>query len=53
MESKDFINKYDYYDWINIPDGTQAAVAKYHQFSLVEYNNNPMIEALPPILSPT
>ena len=52
MESKEFINKYDYYDWINIPDGTQAAVAKYRQFSLVEYNNNPMIEALPPILSP-
>ncbi|ACK70746.1 Tn7-like transposition protein C [Gloeothece citriformis PCC 7424] len=51
MESNDFINKYSYYDWTNIPNGTQAAVAKYRQFKQVEYNNNPMIETLPPILS--
>ncbi|MEC4986111.1 MAG: ATP-binding protein [Oscillatoria sp. PMC 1068.18] len=51
MESKDFTNKYDYYDWIDIPDGTRAAVAKYRQFKQIEYNNNPIIETLPPIFS--
>jgi hypothetical protein len=51
VESNDFINKYRYYDWTNIPNGMQAAMAKYRQFKQVEYNNNPMIEALPPIFS--
>ncbi|ACK67892.1 Tn7-like transposition protein C [Rippkaea orientalis PCC 8801] len=51
MESKDFTNKYDYYNWIEIPDGTRAAVSKYRQFKQIEYNNNPIIEALPPIFS--
>ena len=51
MENKDFTNKYDYYDWIDIPNGTRSAIAKYRQFKQVEYNNNPIIEALPPIFS--
>lgn len=51
MESKDFTNKYDYYNWVEIPDGTRAAVSKYRQFKQIEYNNNPIIETLPPIFS--
>ena len=51
MESKSFTNKYEYYDWLDIPGGTNAAVAKYRQFKQIEYNHNPIIETLPPILS--
>lgn len=51
MESRDFTDKYEYYDWLDIPGGTNAAVAKYRQFKQIEYNQNPIIETLPPILS--
>ena len=51
MESNGFTDKYEYYDWLDIPGGTNAAVAKYRQFKQIEYNHNPIIEALPPILS--
>jgi hypothetical protein len=51
VENKDFTNKYSYYEWIDIPNGTRASIAKYRRFQQVEYNSNPMIETLPPILS--
>ena len=47
----DFDNKYSYYDWIDIPHGTRGAIAKYRNFHQGEYNDNPMIKALPPIFS--
>ncbi len=47
----DFNNKYTYYEWIDIPNGTRAAIAKYRNFKQKEYNNNPMIQTLPPIFS--
>jgi hypothetical protein len=37
--------------WVEIPDGEYATVAKYNDHKLPEYNNNPLIQALPPILS--
>lgn len=41
------------YEWesVEIPDGKSAAVAKYSDHKLPEYNNNPLIQALPAILS--
>jgi hypothetical protein len=51
MDNKDFIDKFSYYDWTDIPNGTRAAIAKYRHFKQSDYNNNPMIETLPPILS--
>ena len=51
MENETFPNKYTYYEWTDIPNGAKAAIAKYRQFKQVEYNNNPMTQTLPPILS--
>ena len=51
MNQMDFNNKYTYYKWIDIPNGTRAAIAKYRNFKQKEYNNNPMIQTLPPIFS--
>jgi hypothetical protein len=51
MENETFQNKHTYYEWTDIPNGAKAAIAKYRQFKQAEYNNNPMIQALPPILS--
>lgn len=39
------------WSWVKIPEGEWAAVAKYTDHKLPEYNSNPMIQALPPILS--
>ncbi len=39
------------WEWGEIPNGKRAAVAKYRDHKLPEYNSNPMIQALPPILS--
>lgn len=39
------------WSWVKIPDGEWAAVALYSDHKLPEYNGNPMIQALPPILS--
>ena len=39
------------WSWVKIPDGEWAAVAQYTDHKLPEYNSNPMIQALPPILS--
>ena len=39
------------WSWVKIPSGEWAAVAKYTDHKLPEYNSNPMIQALPPILS--
>ena len=41
------------HDWesVEISDGKSAAVAKYSDHKLPEYNNNPLIQALPVILS--
>lgn len=39
------------WEWIEIPNGERAAVAQYRDQKLPEYNSNPMIQALPPILS--
>jgi hypothetical protein len=36
---------------IQIPNGTRAVIAQYRNHQLSEYNDNPMIQALPPILS--
>ncbi|MGG6297978.1 ATP-binding protein [Leptolyngbya sp. AN02str] len=33
------------------PNGSWAVVAQYHDHKLSEYNDNPMIQALPPVLS--
>lgn len=38
-------------NFYSIPDGTLAALAEYTDQPLVEYKGNPLIEALPPILS--
>ncbi|MBD2203541.1 ATP-binding protein [Calothrix sp. FACHB-1219] len=45
------MNKIDDWTWVDIPNGESAAVAKYNDHKLPEYNNNPLIQALPPILS--
>lgn len=45
------MNKIDDWKWVEIPNGNSAAVAKYNDHQLPEYNNNPLIQALPPILS--
>lgn len=39
------------WNWVEIPNGEFAAVAKYNDHKLPEYSNNPLIQALPPILS--
>lgn len=36
---------------IKLPSGTQARVAEYYEQDILEYRNNPFIEALGPILS--
>jgi hypothetical protein len=45
------VNKNHEWEWIEISKGKRAAVAKYKDHKLPEYNSNPMIQALPPILS--
>lgn len=37
---------------IQIPNGAKAVIAHYRDHKLSEYNDNPMIQALPPIFSP-
>ena len=37
--------------WVQIPNGTWAVVAQYRDHKLSEYNENLIIQALPPILS--
>lgn len=37
--------------WVKIPDGEWAVIAQYRDHKLSEYNNNPLIQALPPILT--
>jgi hypothetical protein len=39
------------WEWREIPNGKQVAVAQYRDHKLPEYNSNPLIQALPPILS--
>jgi AAA domain len=39
------------WSWVKIPNGEWAAVAKYRDHLLPEYNTNPIIRSLPPILS--
>ena len=39
------------FKWVEIPNGEWAALAKYNDHQLPEYNSNPLIQALPPILS--
>lgn len=36
---------------IQIPNGAKAVIAQYRDHKLSEYNDNPMIQALPPIFS--
>ncbi len=36
---------------LSIPNGGLAVIAEYNEQLLVEYKGNPLIEALPPILS--
>ncbi|MHC5724691.1 MAG: ATP-binding protein, partial [Nostoc sp.] len=36
---------------VEIPNGDWAAIAKYSDHKLAEYNINPLVQALPPILS--
>ncbi|WP_223278079.1 ATP-binding protein [Nostoc sp. 'Peltigera membranacea cyanobiont' 232] len=38
-------------EWVEIPNGDWAAIAKYSDHKLAEYNINPLVQALPPILS--
>ncbi len=38
-------------EFVNIPNGEIAVIAKYRDQKLPEYNANPLIQALPPILS--
>jgi len=45
------VSKTNDWKWVEIPDGESAAIAKYNDHKLPEYNNNPLIQALPPILS--
>ena len=40
------------WEWVQISNGDRAAVAKYRDHKLPEYNSNPLIQALPPIFSP-
>ena len=42
----------DEWEWVQISNGDRAAVAKYRDHKLPEYNSNPLIQALPPIFSP-
>ncbi|MGQ4650347.1 AAA family ATPase [Lyngbya aestuarii] len=46
------MNRNDEWEWVQIPNGERAAVAKYTDQKLPEYNSNPLIQALPPIFSP-
>ncbi|MDZ8264029.1 hypothetical protein [Nostoc sp. ChiQUE01b] len=39
------------WEWVKIPNGEWAAVAKYRDHKLSEYNTNPIIRSLPPIFS--
>ncbi|MEA5505009.1 ATP-binding protein [Halotia wernerae UHCC 0503] len=39
------------WEWVKISNGEWAAVAKYRDHLLPEYNTNPIIRSLPPILS--
>ena len=43
--------RYDKRYLVDIPGGKQAIIAQYQDHKLPEYNANPMIQALPPILS--
>ena len=45
------MNKINDWKWVQIPNGESAVVAKYNDHKLPEYNNNPLIQALPPIIS--
>ena len=45
------MNKDNDLKWVEIPNGELAVVAQYIDQKLPEYNNNPLIQALPPILS--
>ncbi|MGR5869239.1 hypothetical protein ACT7C5_24255 [Bacillus pacificus] len=38
-------------DMVQLENGTYALLASYKEQQLVEYQGNPLIEALPPILS--
>ncbi|MBW4599034.1 MAG: ATP-binding protein [Calothrix sp. FI2-JRJ7] len=44
------MDKTNDWKWVKIPDGEYAALATYNDHKLAEYNN-PLIQALPPILS--
>ncbi len=46
------MDRNDEWEWVQIPNGEWAAVAKYIDHKLPEYNSNPLIQALPPIFSP-
>jgi hypothetical protein len=46
------VDRNDEWEWVQTPSGEWAAVAKYIDHKLPEYNSNPLIQALPPILSP-
>ncbi len=43
-------NQYDQCEGIVLPSGKRALVAKYISHGLPEYDSNPLIQALPPIL---
>lgn len=45
------MNKINEGELIQLSNGTQAVIAHYRDHKLSEYNENPMIQALPPILS--
>lgn len=51
MEEPEFKGKDCYYEWIDLPNASRAAIAKYRRFSLSHYNKHPIIGTLPPILS--
>ena len=46
------MDRNDEWEWVQIPNGEGAAVAKYIDHKLPEYNSNPLIQALPTIFSP-
>ena len=46
------MDRNDEWEWVQIPNGGRAVVAKYRDHKLPEYNSNPLIQALPPIFSP-
>jgi signal recognition particle GTPase len=46
------VGRNDEWEWVQIPNGEWAAVAKYIDHKLPEHNSNPLIQALPPIFSP-